>query len=112
MTDAFRSDGPNQASSNCSSRQVMRRRPQPPSMWRASDGNSYTLVLCRALAGRPEYICVSYLWGSGRTANPFDPDRPMSVRAGPSLETALATTQPRAISVNAACKARTGLPAH
>jgi Heterokaryon incompatibility protein (HET) len=54
-------------------------------------------------ANAPKYICVSYFWADGRTPNPFDPERPMSSRAQPALETAIATLQPPAIWLDAAC---------
>lgn len=34
----------------------------------------------------PEYICVSYAWGRGKTVNPFDESHPMSDRAVPAIE--------------------------
>jgi Heterokaryon incompatibility protein (HET) len=56
-------------------------------------------------ANAPKYTCVSYSWAGGRTRNPFDPDRPMSTRALPALETAIAASQtpPPAIWLDAAC---------
>src|SRR5215472_11499687 len=54
-------------------------------------------------ANAPEYICVSYSWAGGRTPNPFDLERPMSSRAQPALETAIATLRPAAIWLDAAC---------
>jgi hypothetical protein len=58
-------------------------------------------------ADAPAYICVSYSWGDGRTANPFDPTRPMSPRVRPALETAIATLRPAAVWLDAAC-----MPSH
>ena len=54
-------------------------------------------------AHAPEYICVSYSWGGRTTPNPFDPERPMSSRARPALETAIASLRPSAIWLDAAC---------
>jgi heterokaryon incompatibility protein (HET) len=56
-------------------------------------------------ARAPEYTCVSYSWAGGRTPNPFDPERPMSSRALPALETAIAALRPPppAIWLDAAC---------
>src|SRR3954453_4027688 len=50
----------------------------------------------------PDYICVSYSWGEGREPNPFDPERKMSSRARPALETAIAALRPPAIWLDAA----------
>lgn len=54
-------------------------------------------------AHAPEYTCISYSWAGGRTPNPFDPERPMSSRALPALETAIAALRPPAIWLDAAC---------
>jgi len=54
-------------------------------------------------AQAPEYICISYFWADRRTANPFDSERPMSSRAQPVLETAIASSRPPAIWLDAAC---------
>ena len=51
----------------------------------------------------PEYICISYFWTDQRIANPFDSERSMSSRVQPILETAIASTQPSAIWLDAAC---------
>ena len=103
MTYAFRSDGP-----EASVFQLLVPAGDAPSTAAAIDmpGQQWQLLHLGAVPSpgeAPEYICVSYPWGSGRTANPFDPDRPMSVRARPSLEAALAATQPRAVWLDAAC---------
>jgi hypothetical protein len=54
-------------------------------------------------AEAPEYICVSYSRVGGRTPNPFDPERLMSSRALPALETAIAAWSPPAVWLAAAC---------
>jgi hypothetical protein len=51
----------------------------------------------------PEYICVSYSWGVKKTSNPFDPERPMSLRTLPVLETAITSLRPPAIWLDAVC---------
>ena len=54
----------------------------------------------------PEYICISYFWTDRRIANPFDSERPMSSRVQSILETAIASAQPSAIWLDAACMPR------
>ena len=54
-------------------------------------------------ANAPKYICVSYSWTQKGTPNPFDPERPMSARAQPALQTATAALRPPAIWLDAAC---------
>jgi hypothetical protein len=52
-----------------------------------------------------EYTCVSFSWGSGKTRNPFDPERPMPPRVLPALEAAIAAlkSSPPAIWLDVAC---------
>lgn len=50
----------------------------------------------------PEYTCISYSWGGGRTANPFD-DQPMSDRTVPVIEAAIRAERPAAIWIDALC---------
>jgi len=55
----------------------------------------------------PDYTCISYSWGSGRILNPMVPDRQMSDRVVPVIETAIRALRPAAIWVDAFC-----MPAH
>jgi hypothetical protein len=55
----------------------------------------------------PDYTCISYSWGSGRIRNPMAPDRQMSDRVVPVIETAIRALRPAAIWVDAFC-----MPAH
>jgi len=69
------------------------------------DGSPWTLTdeTPLAVGNIPEYTCLSYSWGTGRTRNPFAPDRTMSDRVIPVLETTIRTTHPAAIWVDAFC---------
>jgi Heterokaryon incompatibility protein (HET) len=51
----------------------------------------------------PEYTCVSYAWGSGRTTNPFTPEQSMSDRTVPALEATIRAVNPAAIWIDAWC---------
>jgi Heterokaryon incompatibility protein (HET) len=51
----------------------------------------------------PEYTCVSYSWGAGRRANPFDPEHPMSDRAVRAVEATIEAVDPAAIWFDAFC---------
>jgi hypothetical protein len=51
----------------------------------------------------PEYICVSYAWGRGKTVNPFDESHPMSDRAVPAIEATIRIMKPTAIWIDALC---------
>jgi hypothetical protein len=51
----------------------------------------------------PEYICVSYAWGRGKTVNPFDESYPMSDRAILAIEATIRTMKPTAIWIDALC---------
>ena len=39
----------------------------------------------------PSFVCVSYVWGSGRVANPLDPNRSISDVTLPSLQAAVSS---------------------
>jgi len=54
-------------------------------------------------AEAPDFMCVSYSWGDERVPNPFDPQRPMSSRALPALEAAIAALRQDAVWLDAAC---------
>ena len=51
----------------------------------------------------PEYTCVSYSCGSGRTANPLAPGEMMSDRVIPVTEAAIRALHPAAIWIDAFC---------
>src|SRR5205814_396855 len=51
----------------------------------------------------PDYTCISYSWGSGRTANPLMPGRYMSDRVIPVIETTIRALHPSAIWIDALC---------
>ena len=51
----------------------------------------------------PEYTCLSYSWGPGRTPSPLAPDQSMSDRVVPVLETAIRALRPAAIWIDAFC---------
>lgn len=50
-----------------------------------------------------DYTCVSYAWGRGTTANPFDERLLMSDRTIPALDATIRTRQPTAIWIDALC---------
>ena len=50
----------------------------------------------------PEYTCISYSWGSGRTANPLVPGE-MSDRVIPVIEATIRAVHPAAIWIDAFC---------
>ena len=51
----------------------------------------------------PEYTCISYSWGEGRTAHPFDDRHSMSDKALPALEATIHALRPPAIWLDALC---------
>lgn len=54
-------------------------------------------------AQAPEYTCISYSWGRGRTAHPLRAGHTMSDRAMPALEAAIKALRPPAIWLDALC---------
>ena len=54
-------------------------------------------------AQAPEYTCISYSWGRGRTAHPLRAGQTMSDRAMPALEAAIEALRPAAIWLDALC---------
>jgi hypothetical protein len=56
-----------------------------------------------AAAVAPEYTCISYSWGRGRTANSFDGAQSMSDRTLPAIEVAIKALRPLAIWIDALC---------
>lgn len=51
----------------------------------------------------PEFVCVSYSWGSGKTTNPFAPRESISDRTIPVLEAAIRAVRPAAIWIDGFC---------
>ncbi len=51
----------------------------------------------------PEYTCVSYAWGRGRTTHPFDERQSMSDRTMRVAGTAIRTQRPTALWIDAFC---------
>ncbi len=51
----------------------------------------------------PEYTCLSYAWGSGRTAHPLDDRETMSDRTLAAMEIAIRVQRPAALWVDAFC---------
>jgi hypothetical protein len=54
-------------------------------------------------AEAPDYTCISYSWGSGRTVNPFEPEQSISDRAIPAIESTIRALQPAAIWIDSLC---------
>ena len=55
------------------------------------------------VAEAPEYTCISYSWGRGRTANPFEAGQSVSDRAMPVIEATIKALQPAAIWIDSLC---------
>lgn len=51
----------------------------------------------------PEYTCISYVWGTGRTVNPLNKNLVISDKTILALEVVIKTQQPKAIWVDALC---------
>ncbi len=51
----------------------------------------------------PEYVCISYSWGSGRTANPLEVGQSISDRAIPAIDATIKALQPGAIWIDSLC---------
>ncbi|KAJ9497881.1 hypothetical protein H2202_006484 [Exophiala xenobiotica] len=52
----------------------------------------------------PDYICVSYIWGSGREPNPFlDEPKVISINTIPALSAAMSNTDCKAYWIDAFC---------
>ena len=51
----------------------------------------------------PEYTCLSYAWGSGRTTHPFDNRETMSDRTLAAMEVAIRVQRPAVLWVDAFC---------
>lgn len=51
----------------------------------------------------PDYTCISYSWGPGRTPNPIAPDQWMSDRVIPVIETAIRALRSASIWIDAFC---------
>lgn len=72
------------------------------------NGRRWTLITFPTtndeLVVRPEYVCVSYIWGSQRTTNPFQPGpRLISINTLPALAAAMYDTNSKAIWIDAFC---------
>ena len=56
------------------------------------------------LVVRPDYVCVSYIWGSQRTTNPFQPEPQLiSINTLPALAAAMYNTSSKAFWIDAFC---------
>lgn len=54
----------------------------------------------------PDYVCVSYAWGPGKSTHPFDNLASMSDRTMAVIETAIRNQQPTALWIDAFCVPR------
>lgn len=54
-------------------------------------------------AEAPVYTCISYAWGRGRIANPFDPGQSISDRALAVIEATIDSLQPPALWIDSLC---------
>ncbi len=68
------------------------------SRWLLSEGSELP-----ARDEAPDYTCVSYAWGEGRTPHPMDPERSMSDRTLAVVETVVRSAPQRALWVDAFC---------
>ena len=51
----------------------------------------------------PDYVCISYRWGSGRVPNPLDPSMDMAAQTIPALVATLRDTSANAYWIDALC---------
>ncbi len=69
----------------------------------AAGGQRWAVRAFAEGAPLPEYVAISYAWGRGRTPHPFAPDRLISDRALPALDTAARAVTDRALWLDALC---------